>query len=85
MFHSDTEIAKFEGAKIETQSGIRGIIKKFHGDKGHFRATFEDTIKMSGKLIHIIFVCVKICNSNINHVSVTILSKIIYCIYLFIL
>lgn len=51
MFHSETEIAKFEGAKIQTQSGIRGIIKKSKGQKGLFRAAFEDVIRMSGKSI----------------------------------
>lgn len=49
MFHTETEIAKFVGAKVQTQSGIRGILKKAHGHKGLFRATFEDIIKMSGK------------------------------------
>lgn len=51
MFHTETEIAKFVGGKIQTQSGIRGILKKAHGHKGVFRATFEDVIKMSGKAV----------------------------------
>lgn len=50
MFNSETEVAKFVGAKVETQSGIRGIIKKFKGSNGLFRATFEDVIKKSGKI-----------------------------------
>lgn len=50
MFNSETEVAKFVGAKVQTQSGIRGIIKKFKGSNGLFRATFEDVIKKSGKI-----------------------------------
>lgn len=49
MFHSDTEVAKFLGAKIQTQSCIRGAIKKASAYNGDFRATFEDTIKMGGQ------------------------------------
>eukprot|EP01054_Gregarina_sp_Poly1_P005693 Gregarina_sp_Poly_1__5692@NODE_2_length_28028_cov_167_134223_g1_i0_p2_GENE_NODE_2_length_28028_cov_167_134223_g1_i0NODE_2_length_28028_cov_167_134223_g1_i0_p2_ORF_typecomplete_len1075_score187_84RIBIOP_C/PF04950_12/7e02RIBIOP_C/PF04950_12/2e77AARP2CN/PF08142_12/6_3e24PduVEutP/PF10662_9/1_1e12GTP_EFTU/PF00009_27/9_2e10AAA_22/PF13401_6/2_1e05AAA_16/PF13191_6/4_1e05Adeno_IVa2/PF02456_15/2_4e05NACHT/PF05729_12/0_00018NACHT/PF05729_12/6e02AAA_30/PF13604_6/8_8e05KAP_NTPase/PF07693_14/0_0002KAP_NTPase/ len=47
MFSSDLEVSKAAGAAIQTQSGVKGVIKKARGYEGEFRATFEAQILKS--------------------------------------
>lgn len=50
LFNSEAECAKFDGAKVQTVSGIRGIIKRHAKgtSPGAVRATFEDKVSPSG-------------------------------------
>lgn len=63
MFNSALEVAKFEGTKISTVSGIPGRIIKAvtHGDKeGVFRANFNDKIIKSDLIVCKTYSVVKI-------------------------
>eukprot|EP00927_Polykrikos_kofoidii_P037709 TRINITY_DN31919_c0_g1_i1.p1 TRINITY_DN31919_c0_g1~~TRINITY_DN31919_c0_g1_i1.p1 ORF type:complete len:1080 (-),score=177.89 TRINITY_DN31919_c0_g1_i1:201-3440(-) len=51
MFTSDLEVNKYAHTKIQTVSKIRGEIKKSEGNRGNFRATFEDRILISDIVI----------------------------------
>merc|ERR1711865_1207321 len=44
MFTSDLEVSKYSHVKLQTVSGIRGEVKKPEGNRGNYRATFEDRI-----------------------------------------
>jgi len=51
MFTSDLEVNKYSHTKIQTVSGIRGEIKKAEGNRGNFRASFEDRILLSDLVV----------------------------------
>ncbi|EZG59485.1 putative preribosomal protein RNA [Gregarina niphandrodes] len=51
MFTSDLEVSRCIGVPIQTQSGIRGMIKKPKGQDGTFRATFEAPVNKNDVVI----------------------------------
>ncbi|SBT87125.1 small ribosomal subunit assembling AARP2 protein, putative [Plasmodium malariae] len=60
MFNSDLEVCKFINCPVVTPSGIKGLIKNKLDDKGNFRCTFADKIRISDIVILKLYVNVKI-------------------------
>lgn len=56
MFSSSIEAYKFLNAKIQTASGLRGLIKTVQGKDGAFRAVFEGSLLMSDTVFLKVFV-----------------------------
>lgn len=59
MFSSQREAEKFLNAKVETVSGLRGLIKTAVGKDGCIRVAFEGTILMSDIVILKCFIPIK--------------------------
>ncbi|VWU49160.1 small ribosomal subunit assembling AARP2 protein, partial [Hepatocystis sp. ex Piliocolobus tephrosceles] len=60
MFNSDLEACKFLNCPVITQSGIKGLIKNKLNEKGDFRCSFADKIRMSDIIILKLYINVSI-------------------------
>uniref|UniRef100_A0A8C9H3X8 Ribosome biogenesis protein BMS1/TSR1 C-terminal domain-containing protein n=1 Tax=Piliocolobus tephrosceles TaxID=591936 RepID=A0A8C9H3X8_9PRIM len=60
MFNSDLEVCKFLNCPVITQSGIKGLIKNKLNEKGDFRCSFADKIRMSDIIIFKLYINVSI-------------------------